>query len=127
MKKVTCSKKLAWFSAICFAIAIIYGVIIYTYGIITESSCDFVFPVTLISVTGTVFGVTMASYSSKSRYENVIKLQAGYTKVKYQMLQEMGVLTYDRAVQEIEEEFIDTEADFDNEKSMANQEITYNG
>jgi hypothetical protein len=127
MKKTTCSKKLAWFSAICFAISIIYGMAIFTYGVVTESLSDFTMPITLISVTGVVFGVTMASYANKSRYENVIKLQAGYTKVKYQMLQEMGVLTYERAVQEIEEEFIDAEADFDNEKSMANQEITYNG
>jgi hypothetical protein len=69
----------------------------------------------------------MVSYSNKSRYENVVKLQAGYLKVKYTLLKEMGVLDYSRAVQEIEDEFIDAEADFDNEKSMANQEITYNG
>lgn len=127
MKKITCSKKLAWFSAICFAIAVIYGIAIYTYGTIHDKMIEYAMPITLISVTGTVFGVTMASYSSKSRYENVIKLQARYIKVKYKMLQEMGVLTYERAIQEVEDDFIDIEADFDNEKSMANQEITYNG
>jgi hypothetical protein len=127
MKKITCSKKLAWFSAICFAIAVIYGMAIYTYGSIHDKMIEYAMPMTLISVTGAVFGVTMASYSSKSRYENVIKLQAGYIKAKYKMLQEMGALTYERAVQEIEDDFIDMEADFDNEKSMANQEIVYNG
>lgn len=127
MKKVTCSKKLAWFSAICFAIAVIYGIAIYTYGTIHDKMIEYAMPMTLISVTGAVFGVTMVSYSNKSRYENVVKLQAGYLKVKYTLLKEMGVLNYSRAVQEIEDEFIDAEADFDNEKSMANQEITYNG
>ena len=127
MKKVTCSKKLAWFSAICFAIAVIYGIAIYTYGTIHDKMIEYAMPMTLISVTGAVFGVTMVSYSNKSRYENVVKLQAGYLKVKYTLLKEMGVLDYSRAVQEIEDEFIDAEADFDNEKSMANQEITYNG
>jgi hypothetical protein len=127
MKKVTCSKKLAWFSAICFAIAVIYGIAIYTYGTIHDKMIEYAMPMTLISVTGAVFGVTMVSYSNKSRYENVVKLQAGYLKVKYTLLKKMGVLDYSRAVQEIEDEFIDAEADFDNEKSMANQEITYNG
>ena len=126
MKKITCSKKLAWFSAICFAATIVYGILIYTYGTINDKMIEYAMPMTLISVTGAVFGVTMASYANKSRYENVIKLQAGYIKVKYKMLQEMGVLTGERAIQEIEDDFIDVEADFDNEKSMANQEINYN-
>lgn len=126
-KKIECSKKLAWFSAICFAAAIIYGVAIFTYGVVTESVCDFTMPITLITVTGAVFGITMAAYSNKSRYENVIKIQASYLKAKYTILKDMGVLDYSRAVQEVEDELIDIETDFDNEKSMANQEITYNG
>lgn len=127
MKKATCSKRLAWFSAFCFIISIMYGIVMYTYGALEDKMIDYTMPITLISVTGAVFGVTMASYSSKSRYENVIKLQAGYIRAKYKMLQEMGVLTWERAVQEIEDDLTDVETDFDNEKSMANQEITYNG
>ena len=127
MKKVTCSKRLAWFSAFCFIATIIYGTVMFAYSVFTDTPCDFTLPVTLISVTGAVFGVTMASYANKSRYENVIKLQVGFIKTKYKILKEMGVLDYCRAVQEIEEEFMDTESDIDNEKSMSNQEITYNG
>ena len=127
MKKVTCSKKLAWFSAICFAISIIYGIAIFTYGSIYDKMIEYAMPMTLISVTGAAFGVTMISYANKSRYENVVKLQVGFVKTKYKILQEMGALDYSRAIQEIEDEFIDAESDFDNEKSMANQEITYNG
>jgi hypothetical protein len=125
MKQVTCSKRLAWFSAFCFIAAIIYGMVMYTYGTLEDKMIEYTMPITLISVTGAVFGVTMASYSNKSRYENVVKLQAKYLKVKYTLLKDMGILDYSRAVQEIEDEFIDVEADFDNEKSMANQEITY--
>ena len=125
MKKPAYSKRLAFFSAFCFIAAIIYGMVMYVYGVFTGATYDFTLPITLIGVTGAAFGVTMASYANKSRYENVIKLQIGFVKTKYKILKEMGVLDYNRAVQEIEEEFMDAETDFDNEKSMANQEITY--
>ena len=125
--KVETSKKLAWFSGICFAVAIAYSVLIFTYGIIVGAMCDFVLPVTLITVTGAVFGVTMASYMNKGRYENVVKIQRSFLKEKYTILQEIGALDNFRAVQEIEDELTEIENDFDNEKSMANQEIIYNG
>lgn len=125
--KMETSKKLAWFSGICFAIAVIYSVIIFTYGIYTGAMCDFVLPVTLMTVTGAVFGVTMVAYNSKSRYENVTRIQQNYLREKYTILKELGVLNYDRAITEIEEEFIEMEENADNEKNLANQEITYNG
>ena len=125
--KMTNSQKLAWFSGTCFAIAVVYSVLIFTYGIIVGTMCDFVLPVTLISVTGTVFGVTMVAYASKSRFENVIKIQMTYLKEKYTILKELGVLDSCRAVSEIEDEFADMEDNADNEKNLANQEITYNG
>jgi hypothetical protein len=126
-QKIETSKKLAWFSGICFAIAVIYSVFIFTYGIVTNTMCDFILPVTLITVTGAVFGVTMVAYNSKSRYENVTKIQKDFLREKYRILKDIGVLDYDRAITEIEEEFADIEANADNEKMMANQEITYNG
>lgn len=126
-KKMETSKKLAWFSGICFVLSVVYSILIFTYGVYTGSMCDFTLPITLITVSGAVFGVVMATYSNKSRYENVIKIQQSFLKEKYKILKELGVLDNDRAVQEVEEELIEIEADFDNEKSMANQEITYNG
>ena len=126
-QKIECSKKLAWFSGICFAVSVIYSILIFTYGVYTSSMCDFTLPITLITVTGAVFGVTMVAYNSKSRYENVTKIQKDFLREKYNILQEMGVLDYDRAVTEIEEEFADIDANADNEKNLANQEITYNG
>ena len=125
--KVECSKKLAWFSGICFALAVVYSIWVFTYVIYNEVMCDFTLPITLLGVTGAVFGVTMVAYNSKSRYENVTKIQQNYLREKYTILKEMGVLDCNRAINEIEEEFTEMEDNADFEKNLANQEITYNG
>lgn len=120
-QKVETSKKLAWFSGICFAVAVIYSMVM------ANKISDPAMLITLITVTGAVFGVVMATYSNKTRYENTTKIQQGFLREKYAILKEIGVLDKTRAVQEIEDEFNEIEMDYDNEKSMANQEITYNG
>ena len=125
--KMTNSQKLAWFSGVCFAVAIIYSILIFTYGVFSESMCDFAMLITLITVTGAVFSVTMVSYASKSRYENVTRIEQGFLREKFAILKELGVLDNNRAIQEIEDEFTEMDNHADNEKSMANQEITYNG
>lgn len=119
-QKMETSKKLAWFSGICFAVAILYSMLA---GTISDSAML----ITLITVTGAVFGVTMATYMNKGRYENTVKIQKSFLREKYTILKELGVLDNSRAIQDMEEEFTEIENDFDNEKSMANQEITYNG
>lgn len=126
-EKVQTSKKLAWFSGICFVLAIVYSIAIFTYGTLQDKMIDYTVLITLITATAAVFGVTMASYMNKGRYENTVKIQRSFLKEKYTILKELGVLDNFRAVQEIEDELIEMENDFDNEKSMANQEITYNG
>lgn len=118
-KKTETSKKLAWFSGICFAMSLINSMI--------NTTIDPTLSITLVTVTGAVFGVTMVAYNSKSRYENVTKIQKDFLHEKYSILKDIGVLDYNRAVMEIEEEFTDIEANADNERAMANQEITYNG
>ena len=125
--KIETSKKLAWFSGICFAVAVIYSVLIFAYGVYMGAMCDFTLPITLLTVTGAVFGVTMVAYNSKSRYENVTKIQKDYLREKYTILKELGVLDHSRAITEIEDEFAEIEENADNEKNLANQEITYNG
>lgn len=125
--KVETSKKLAWFSGICFAVAILYTMFIFTYCVMTDSMCDFTLPITLVSVTGAAFGVTMVTYGNKSRFENVIKLQNASLKLKYLILKAVGLLDEYRIQSELDSELSKIESDFDNEKSMSNQEITYNG
>ena len=122
-----CSKTLAWFSGICFGLSILYGVSIFTYGTLQDKMIDYTMVITLITATAAVFGVTMASYMNKGRYENTVKIQRSFLKEKYTILKELGVLDNFRAVQEIENELTEIESDFDNEKNLANQEITYNG
>ena len=126
-QKMETSKKLAWFSGICFVLTVIYSVLMFTYGSLYDKILDYTLLITLISVTGGVFGLTMASYMNKGRYENVTKIERDFLREKYTILKDIGVLNYDRAVTEIEEEFIAMEANAENEKSLANQEVTYNG
>ena len=126
-KKMETSKKLAWLSGSCFVITLLCSLAVFVYSTMYELMFDATLLITLMSVTGAVFGVTMVAYNNKSRYENVTKIQQNYLREKYSILQEMGVLDKDRAISEIEEEFADIEANADNEKFMSNQEITYNG
>lgn len=126
-KKIETSKRLAWFSGICFALAIVYSIVIFTYGTLYNKMIDCAMIITLITSTAAVFGVTMASYMNKGRYENTVKIQRSFLKEKYTILKELGVLDKFRATQEIEDELTEIENDFDNEKHMANQEVTYNG
>ena len=109
--KMTNSQRLAWFSGVCFAIAVIYSILIFTYGVFIGSMCDFAMLITLITVTGAVFSVTMVSYASKSRYENVTKIQLSFLREKFSILKELGVLDNGRAVQEIEDEFTEIAKD----------------
>lgn len=126
-KKMETSKKLAWLSGTCYVITLLFSIAAFVYSALYDKMSDFTLFMTLISVTGAVFGVTMVAYNNKSRYENVTKIQKDYLREKYTILQELGVLDVGRAISEIEEEFAEIESNADNEKSMANQEITYNG
>ena len=126
-QKTETSKRLAWFSGICFGLSILYSVVIFTYGALYDKMIDYTMIITLITATAAVFGVTMASYMNKGRYENTVKIQKSFLREKFTILKDLGVLDNSRAIQEIEDELTEIEADIDNEKSMANQEITYNG
>ena len=127
MKKIETSKKLAYLSGICFVVALVYSIGIFTYSVMNDVSCDFSMLITLITVTGAASGVTCSMYYNKSRFENTIKIKQGFLREKYTILKEIGALDHNRAVEEIEEEFIEIEEDTDNEADLANQEIAYDG
>ena len=127
MRKMETSKKLAWLSGVCFIVALVYSIGIFTYSVMNDVSCDFSMLITLITVTGAAFGVTCSMYYNKSRFENTIKIKQGFLREKYTILKEIGALDCDRAVAEIEEEFAEIEEDADNEADLANQEIAYDG
>lgn len=127
MRKMETSKKLAWLSGVCFIVALVYSMCVFTYSVMNDVSCDFSMLITLITVTGATFGVTCSMYYNKARFENTIKIQQSYLREKYTILKEIGALDCDRAVEEIEEEFTEIEEIADNEAGLANEEITYNG
>ena len=127
MKKIETSKKLAYLSGICFVVALVYSIGIFTYSVMNDVPCDFSMLITLITVTGATFGVTCSMYYNKARFENTIKIQQSYLREKYTILKEIGALDCDRAVEEIEEEFTEIEEGAENEADLVNQEITYDG
>ena len=125
IEKIETSKKLAWFSGICFAITIIYSIVIFTYCSIQDEICDFTMLITLNTVTGTVFGTIVAFYLNKSRFENVIKLQCSSLKSKYLILKDVDLLDKYRVQTELDNELSKIDSIIDDEKTMSNQEITY--
>ena len=125
IEKIETAKKLAWFSGICFAITIIYSIVIFTYCSIQDKICDFTMLITLNTVTGTVFGIIVAFYLNKSRFENVIKLQCSSLKSKYLILKDVDLLDKYRVQTELDNELSKIDSIIDDEKTMSNQEITY--
>lgn len=123
--KIQTSKKLAVFSCVCFAIILVFSMAAFSYCAIMDRVSDMTVLITLITVTGGAFGVTMASYSNKSRYENVIKEQRKTLKAKYLILKDVGSLDEERLQMEIEEELSKIESDAETEKSASNQEVSY--
>ena len=126
-KKLETSKKLAWLSGMCFVVALLYGIGIFTYSVVYDKLCDFTMLITMITVTGAAFGVTCTMYYNKARYENIVKLQKSTLKTKYLILKDINALDEMRVQTELENELFQIESDIDNEKTMSNQEITYNG
>ena len=119
-------------------VVLIYSMVIFAYGIFScktygeysaynYTATDYTMLITLITVTGATFGTTTAFYYNKSKYENVNKIQRSFLKSKYLILKEINALDECRIQSELENELAKIEYDADNEKSSANQEITYNG
>ena len=123
-KKMETSKKIALFSAICFAIALLFSMATFIYESYTGSYSDPTMLIALISVSGATFGTTCAFYYNKAKGENLFKLKKSFLKDKYTLLKEMQMLDMrEEIINEIEE----IEYKFDEEENIANQEITYNG
>lgn len=121
------SKKLAWLSGTCFSVALVFSMIVFGYSLHNNIMVDYTILVTLITVTGATFGATCAFYYNKARTENTIKLQTSSLKTRYLILKDIGVLNEYRAQTELDNELSELEAMIDNELSISNQEITYNG
>lgn len=124
IKNIETSKKLAWFSGICFIIALIYSMVTFTFSVHANVSCDLSFLITLISVTGATFGATMCFYYNKARYENVIKEQCKILRMKYLILKDVNLLDELRIQEELDGEFSRMDNHRETEEQTANQEVT---
>ena len=122
-KKIETSKKIAWFSGICFAVSLIYSMFMYAYGVIYDKMCDVTFLVALNTVTGSAFATTSAFYYNKARHENVIKIQKCILKIKYLILKNIGLLDEYRVQAEIDSELSKIESTFENESAEIQQNI----
>lgn len=124
-KRMETSKKLAWFSAVCFAIALLFSMVIYAYGVREDKSVDWAFLVTLIGVTGAAFGTTMGFYFNMNKAKNLYLIKRGFLKIKYLILDKIGKLSDERKDEEIENELSKIEADFEMEEDKVEEDIEY--
>lgn len=125
-QRVPTSKKLAWFSGVCFALALIYSMCVFAYSVVFDKVCDFGFLLTLVATTGAAFATTMGFYYNKSRYENVICEHYKFLKAKYLILRDVCLLDENRVQMELENELAKIDTIKETETSTINQEITYN-
>ena len=125
-KRLETSKKLALLSGICFVVALVYSIGVFTYSVLNDISCDFTMLITLITVTGAAFGTTTAFYYNKSKAENLYKVKSSYLKVKYLILKDVDVLDESEIQSELQTELDKIESFFDEEELCLNKEIGYN-
>ena len=127
-RKTETSKKLAWLSGICFIIALVYSVVIFTYCTINDKICDFAILMTLITVTGASFGTTAAFYYTKSKAENLFKIKRSFLKSKYLILKDINILDESYVQSELTNELSKIECGLETEEdNITNEDITYNG
>ena len=124
-KNIQTSKKLAWFSGICFAIVLLYSMATFSYCAIKDKSCDFAMLIALITTTGAVFGTTCAFYYTKSKGENLFKIKRSFLKIKYLILKNIDALDKDRIKVEIEKELSAIDGDFDIDEKKIKEDIVY--
>jgi hypothetical protein len=125
-QKTETSKKLAWFSGICFALTLLFSMGVFVYSLIFNMMVDFTLPITLASVTGAVFGTACAFYYNKSKSENLFKIKRSFLKIKYLILKIINSLDELRVQCELENELSKIESDLDMEEEKLKEDITYN-
>ena len=125
--KIETSKKIAFFSGACFAIALVYSMSIFFYSITNDKMCDLSFLLTLITVTGGAFATTAVFYYVKSKWENLFKIRRSFLKVKYLILKDINALDEYRVQQELENELSKIDADIEEEmQNIKNESISHN-
>ena len=120
--KMEFSKKIIVFTGIVFCLVIAICLGIFVYCTVSGIMYDWSGIVTLLSVSGAVFGTSAAFYYNKSKAENIYKLRKSFLREKYALLSEVGLLDEMRAQREIEAEIEKIDSGLDEAES---EEITY--
>ena len=103
-QKMETSKKLLLVTGLIFAFVVFVCLCIFVYCTLNYVSFDWTGIVTLLTVAGSVFGTTIATYSNKAKLENVYKIKRSFLREKYEILKELGMLDQCRVQMEIESE-----------------------
>lgn len=120
--KMEFSKKIIVTTGIVFCLVVAVCLGIFVCCTISGIMYDWSGIVTLLSVSGAVFGTSAAFYYNKSKAENTYKLRKSFLREKYTLLNEFGLLDVMRAQREIEDEIEKIEGGLDEAES---EEITY--
>lgn len=120
--KMEFSKKIIVTTGIVFCLVVAVCLGIFVCCTISGIMYDWSGIVTLLSVSGAVFGTSAAFYYNKSKAENTYKLRKSFLREKYTLLNEFGLLDVMRAQREIEDEIEKIEGGLDEVES---EEITY--
>lgn len=124
-RKIETSKLIVLITGIIFILAVISCTFIFMYCTINCIAYDWTGIVALLTVTGSVFGTSIATYESKAKVENVLKIKRSFLSSKYDVLQSIGVLDCTRAQMEIENEVCQIDQYLDNKESEGNIDPTY--
>ena len=64
-----------------FAIVIAFVVAIFAFSLVLNISLDYTALITLVSVSGGVFGTSAGFYYNKAKAENLYKIKSSYLKI----------------------------------------------
>lgn len=119
------SKKLILVTGLIFAVVVVVCLGIFVYCTLYSAMFDWTGIVTLLTVTGSVFGTAIATYENKAKIENVYKIKRSFLREKYEILKELGMLDQSRAQLEIEGEISQFDYQIDNMESESLTDVTH--
>ena len=124
-KRIETSKLIVLITGIIFTLAVAACMFLFMYCTVNGMTYDWTGIVALLTVTGSVFGTSIATYESKAKVENTLKIKRSFLSEKYDVLKAIGVLDYPRAQMEIETEIGCIDQYLNTKEEEGNMDPTY--
>lgn len=124
-RKTETSKLIVLVTGIIFALVVLVCLLLYVYCTIFNFIYDWTGMTVLITITGSVFGTAIATYESKAKVENTLKIKRSFLKEKYNVLKSIGVLDCYRAQMEIDNEVNQIDQYLNTKEEEAHVDPTY--